>query len=133
MGTIDEVVADLKRRVEVLEGAKGAAKSASAPPITGAIAPDSDLDSKFGDPIVKFDPRDWKGQSCKNKHYSTCPSAYLLLMASALEFFGNRKAANGEDDKSAWDFRDAARARGWAARNQSISAALAASADEAAF
>jgi len=79
------------------------------------IAPDSDLDSKYGDPKVRFDPRDWAGESMKGRTFSQCPADYLEMMASALEYFADKKAAS-DPQKAGYDRKDAARARGWARR-----------------
>lgn len=81
-------------------------------------APDADLDGKFGDPIVKAkDPREWSGETQVGKRFSECPSAYLDMVAARLEYF-NSKLGDTEDDrkKRLYNTRDAARARGWAAR-----------------
>lgn len=106
------------------------ARTASAParsaPTTPSVASDADLDSQYGDPKVKRDPnqKHWDGPSFVDAHYSECPSDYLIALAGFLEWTAKRndeKAAQG-DDKAAnyatYDRRDAARARGWAKRNE---------------
>jgi hypothetical protein len=85
------------------------------------IASDRDLDSKYGDPEVKFMPRDWTGSSFKGRHFSECPPVLLTLIADSLEWFGKQADAKGErttNGKPVGDFKraDAARARGWAKR-----------------
>lgn len=79
-----------------------------------AIAPDHDLDSKYGNPAVRAkDPRDWTGESQLGKPFSECPPAYLELVADRLEYFASQE----EDAKKArYNRLDASRARGWAQR-----------------
>lgn len=86
------------------------------------IASDADLDGQYGDPIVKVkDPRDWTGPSMKGRRFSECPSEYLEMVASRLDFFAesaereNKIASNGKPE-APYRRRDAARARGWAQR-----------------
>lgn len=94
---------------------------ASAPK---AVASDRDLDGKYGDPVVKFMPRDWTGQSFKNTHMSACPPELLDLLAETFEYFATQAEANNEmtpRGKPVADYKrsDAARARGWAKRMRS--------------
>jgi len=84
----------------------------------GAVASDIELDSKWGDPLVRFDPREWKGRSYVGAHYSQTEPAYLDLLAKAKE----RQADNpkpGKEQYAESDRRDAALARGWAQRLRS--------------
>lgn len=92
-----------------------------------AVAEDRDLDSRFGDPMVRKDPKRWAGDSYVNAHYSQCPTDYLLVMAEGLEYFASRDKAKPEAEQPKhkngtpfWQYnlKDAARARGWARRNQ---------------
>jgi hypothetical protein len=94
----------------------------STPSHAGAtIASDRDLDSRYGDPEVRFDPRDWIGPSFKGCHYSECPADYLDLVAEAKDYFArkareeNKLTAKGKPVAD-YEANDAARARGWAAR-----------------
>ena len=85
------------------------------------VAPDSDLDGKYGDPVVKSDPRDWTGESMKGRRMSECPAAYLDLLAERADYFARKNTESGElasngQPKAKYDRLDAARARGWAAR-----------------
>jgi hypothetical protein len=87
------------------------------------VASDSDLDGKWGDEVVKFDPRDWSGDNFAHGPMSACPEAYLLLYAQAYDYFAERDDASGEKDakgkpKSFYAKRTASRARGWAARKR---------------
>lgn len=77
------------------------------------LATDSDLDSQYGDPIVKFMPRDWKGTDYKNCNYSTTEPAFLQMLADALVFFAGRA---DDPKKKQWNLRDAGRALAWKKR-----------------
>ncbi len=86
-----------------------------------AVASDRDLDGRYGDPVLKFNPRDWSGPSFKDRRFSECPPALLDMAAETLEWFG--KQADEKDErtnsgKPVGDYKrqDAARARGWAKR-----------------
>ena len=86
-----------------------------------AVASDRELDSQYGDPTVKFNPRDWTGDSFKNCHMSQCPADFLELLAETFEYFASQAAAKNEltdKGKPVADYKrmDAARARGWAKR-----------------
>lgn len=88
-----------------------------------AVASDRDLDGKHGNPVVKFNPRDWTGASCKERTFSECPPAFLELLAQSLDYFGDKAEQNNErtnGGKPVADYKraDAARARGWALRNR---------------
>lgn len=85
------------------------------------IASDRDLDGKWGDPVLKFNPRDWTGPSFKNRRLSECPPALLDMVAETFEYFARQSDANNERTdagKRVSDYKraDAARARGWAKR-----------------
>lgn len=85
------------------------------------VASDRDLDGKYGDPELKFMPRDWTGPSFKGSHFSECPPELLDLVASTFDWFAEQCEANGEmTDKgkpvAGYKRADAARARGWAKR-----------------
>jgi hypothetical protein len=89
-----------------------------------AVASDRDLDGQYGDPVLKFMPRDWTGPSFKGRHFSECPPDLLDLVSDTFEFFGKQADAKGEHTdkgKPTGDYKraDAARARGWAKRIRS--------------
>lgn len=107
MGAGDDILA----RLSVIEGKIDKLLSASG--TGGAIADDADLDSKYGDPQVKFAPRDWKGTDYKGCNYSTTEPEFLAMLAGALDFFATRAT---DAQKKQWNLRDAARARGWMKR-----------------
>jgi hypothetical protein len=85
------------------------------------VADDADLDSKYGDPELKFTPRDWQGDSYKGRKFSECPAALLDLVADSLDYFARKSEEAGEltsggKPVAPYKRKDAARARGWAAR-----------------
>lgn len=85
------------------------------------VASDRDLDGQYGNPQVKFNPRDWSGVSCKGRPMSECPPDFLDLLAATFDYFGDQ--AEKKDERTdagkpvaAYKRADAARARGWAKR-----------------
>jgi hypothetical protein len=105
--------------------AQGLRGGASAPAATQkAVASDSDLDGKYGNPELRFLPRDWTGPSFKGRKFSECPPALLDLVADSCEYIARKADENNEltdKGKPVGDYKrmDAARARGWAARIRS--------------
>ncbi len=96
-----------------------AARSTTA--TVAEVAPDSELDGKYGDPEIRHDPKRWNGISFKGKHFSEAPPEWLDEMASFKDWAAGQDAAKGtpETDKKAhYNRLDAARARGWAARKR---------------
>lgn len=86
-----------------------------------SVASDRDLDGKYGDPVLKFMPRDWTGPSFKGRHFSECPPDLLDLVADSLDYFARQadeKDERANNGKPVADYKraDAARARGWAKR-----------------
>jgi len=85
------------------------------------VASAKDLDGKYGDPVLKFNPRDWAGPSFKDRHFSECPPELLDLVADTFDYFArkadeaNERTAGGKP-KGDYNRSDAARARGWARR-----------------
>jgi hypothetical protein len=88
----------------------------------GAVASDRDLDSQYGDPEVRFDPKRWTGESWKGAKFSECPPAFLECLAEFFDWSAGKDEASGDPDlvkKAGYRRKDAARARGWARRNAS--------------
>lgn len=85
----------------------------------GAVADDRDLDGQYGDPEIRFDPREkyWSGASYIGQRFSQCPPDYLLATAKYLDACAFMKRKDGDDRKAGFNEKDAARARGWALRN----------------
>lgn len=97
-----------------------------AMPVNGggaAVADDRDLDGEYGDPQVKFEPRDWHGENCKGLRMSECPAAFLEMIAETFDYFARKaddsgELANNGKPVAPYKRRDAARARGWALRKR---------------
>ena len=92
--------------------------SANAPKL---VADDTDLDGKYGDPLMRFLPRDWAGADFKGRHFSECPAELLEMAAETFDYFARQAEAKNElTDKgkpvAQYKRLDAARARGWAKR-----------------
>ncbi len=95
------------------------APASGAPASVPTVASDRDLDSQWGDPVVKAkDPRDWTGAPQQGKKFSECPAEYLDMVADRLDYFTSQNAGATEEDQKKLKYQklDAARARGWAAR-----------------
>ncbi len=125
MSTIEQLekrIAALEATIGRVAGAfGGSSSSSSSGGGRGEVAPDSELDSKFGDPEIKRDPsaKYWEGASFIGKKYSRCSADYLDAMAKYKDAcaYANEKEANPDKAKFIeYDRKDAARARGWAAR-----------------
>jgi hypothetical protein len=85
------------------------------------VASDEDLDGQYGDPVVKFMPRDWTGEDFKGRHMSELPAALLDMLAETYDYFAQKAEESGELTSSnkpvaPYKRKDAARARGWAKR-----------------
>lgn len=85
------------------------------------LAADRDLDGQYGNPVIKFNPRDWTGPSFKGRHFSECPAPFLELVAETFDYFAEQAEAKHEltnQGKPAAPYKrsDAARARAWAKR-----------------
>lgn len=111
----------LKALVTRAGGVTPAASAVALPPPHGAVATDADLDGKFGNPDVRFDPRDWTGEPHKGRRFSECQPAFLDMLAETFDYFAGKAEATGEltaGGKPVAQYKrlDAARARGWAAR-----------------
>lgn len=118
-----DVLLSIESLLQRLVGfASQSVKQAGASSGQGAIAPDRDLDGKWGDPEVKAkDPRDWTGPTMKGRRFSECPPEYLDLVADRLEYFAEQAEAEGKTTSNGkpvapFNRADAARARGWAKR-----------------
>lgn len=85
------------------------------------VASDRDLDGQYGDPELRFMPRDWTGENYKGLHFSEYPAELLDMVAETFDYFAEKAARDGEltsggKPVAPYKQRDAARARGWAAR-----------------
>jgi len=115
-----ELVTEALRRIEqkldeVLKMAK------AAPTATGTFekksVTDEDLDGKYGNPEVRMVPSRWRGPDYKGWKFGDCPPEFLDEMAGMLDAIARKQAGDPAKAKFAdWSAKDAARARGWAAR-----------------
>lgn len=85
------------------------------------VASDRDLDGQYGDPILRFMPRDWTGAPFKGRRFSECPAPLLEMVAETFDYFAQKAEENDErtdrgKPKAEYKRADAARARGWAKR-----------------
>ena len=111
------------KRLLALSTARAHTHGAGAPG-GGAVASDRDLDGQYGNPDIRADPKDWTGPSFKKRPMKECPAEFLDLYAEMKDYFGRKADENGDTTdkgvpKSKYEFLDAARARGWAARIRS--------------
>jgi len=107
--------ASLKELVAIARTKRGGTASAAV------VADDRDLDSTHGDFVVKFDPRDWRGDSCKGLRLSQCPADFLDMLAGTLDYLAEKAERTNEQTTGGkavapYKRKDAARCRGWAAR-----------------
>jgi hypothetical protein len=115
---LKSIDASLKQLVAIAMAKRG---GASPGPAGGDTASDRELDGQYGNPTVKFDPRDWHGDSYKGAKFSSCPADYLDLLAGAFDYFAEKAERAGEKTdkgKPVAEFKrkDARLARGWAQR-----------------
>lgn len=83
------------------------------------VAPARELDSQYGDPVIKKDPKGWRGPSFQGKRLSQTTPEYLDTLAELKDWMAEQETKKGtpEGDKyAAFSRKDAARARGWAKR-----------------
>lgn len=122
---LDRIEAKLDQLLAAKAPATQASRFAVAP---GAVAPESELDSQYGNPTVRKDPPKWTGDSFAGKPYSECPADYLESLAGFLEWKAGKDTEKGDADSlkyAGYARKDAARARGWAQRNREKPAASA--------
>lgn len=123
-------IADLKKRMERFEQTFAAMAAVWGGKASGAarneIADDRDLDSQWGNPEIRKDPPKWieAGKaSYVGRKLSACPSDYLQALAGFYDWQADRDEKSGRVDAKGrptapYSRRDAARARGWAKRNE---------------
>lgn len=88
---------------------------------SGKLADDADLDGKYGDPTVKFMPRDWTGEDFAGCHMSEMPAELLDRVAASCDYRAEKAErentlTSGGKPVAPFNRKDAARARGWAKR-----------------
>ena len=106
------------------------AAQSRAPTIAAPSAPvvvsDADLDGPHGDPEVKFPPKDWPGEDYAGRPLSRTSASFCERMANYWDWQAEKDAASGDEKKMKYaplKRKDAARARGWAARLKAREAA----------
>lgn len=103
----DDRLAKLEARMTALENA------------SGLYASEKDLDSsRTLQARVKFDPRGWRGGSCKGRVLWQCPPEFLDAYASTLSYMAEHPKP-GKERYAEYDRLDAGRARGYARRLRS--------------
>jgi len=123
----------LEARLALVESRLGGAAPGPSQGSVGpdAVASDYDLDGEYGDEIIKKDPPRWKGESFAGCKMSQCSSEYLRQLAGFSDWKadkdteqGTYKNAKGETvpTKPQYARKTAARARGWAKRNEGLTA-----------
>lgn len=121
--TLESLAAEIGKltsRIAKLEASKKLASNDS-----DSVASDRDLDSDHGDPVIRFGLKEkyWPEQPDPNIGYkfSECSPEYLDATAKYLSAVAWAcRRANGsqpaDEKKAGYKEKDAARARGWAAR-----------------
>lgn len=118
MTTPDEMLRRIEQKLdEVLKLVK------YAPTPTKDLAPKSvnyaDLDGKYGNPVVRLVPSKWTGPDYKGWKFADCPAEFLDEMSGMLDAISRKQSQDPAKAKFAdWSAKDAARARGWAARHR---------------
>jgi hypothetical protein len=98
------------------DGVAGVSATAMGAAAGGVTADDAELDGDWGNPVVRLTLKKWTGDSCKGKSYSECPVEFLDMLASTLDWMADNPQAGKDPKYVGFNRKDAARARGWAAR-----------------
>ncbi len=111
----DDKIAELEARLAALESKLAAIAAVfTAGSSAGAnVASDRDLDGKYGNEKIRFNPRDWDGRPYKGANMSQAEPDFLELYADAMEYFAGKEP---DATKAGYNRKTAARARGWAER-----------------
>jgi hypothetical protein len=119
-------IADIRRGLDTLEAQVTGAAPPQRQTVNAALglpepASDADLDSQYGDPEVRKDPKDWQGQTLVGAKYSQCPADFLKMLAGLLMWQARKDEEAGKVTAKGHpvaDFKrkDAARALGWLRR-----------------
>ena len=105
--------------IQKLDEARAALVKLGGPTLD--IADTSELDSDFGDPVIKWDPKKWVHPSRVGSSFSHCTPEELDDIAADRDRYAAYLDQKGEVDakgrpKSYFAKKDARLARGWAAR-----------------
>src|SRR5258708_2467664 len=60
------------------------------------VASDRDLDGRYGNPELKFKPRDWTGAVYTGRRFSELPPELLDMVAETYDWFASQADAKGE-------------------------------------
>ncbi len=114
-------IEQLETRLTILETRMAKLEAGKAPEQTTPTASATDLDSKFGNPEVKYElkPKYWTGESYVGKKFSECSPEYLDATAKYYGACAYMARKGGEEKKAGYKELDASRAAGWAARIRS--------------
>lgn len=91
---------------------------------SGLYATEKDLKAPQGDPLVRFDPKGYRGPPLKGKRMSQCTPEGLRALAGALTAMAD-KPAPGKEGYIVNNRRDAAKARTWARKLRAAASAQA--------
>jgi hypothetical protein len=111
MGAGEEILVILKRLEAKVD------KLIAAQPIQAAS--DRELDSSFGNPKIKFNPKQWHGAGYKGALMSECEPEFLDIYAEALLYSADHPKPDADPKYADWNRKDAARAAGWGKRLRS--------------
>lgn len=108
--------ASLKKLVAIAEKRKAPAARPGPDEAT-----DEEMDSVYGDPTIRTDPKRWRGESYVGSKFSGTSPEYLDTVASFKDWQADKDDETQALDakgrlKSTWARKDAKLARGWARR-----------------
>ena len=112
---LDTLAAHTRALAEIRELLTGARTSSHQRAAGPAAADDATLDSPNGNPVVRWNPPRWSGDSYAGCPMSECPAEYLDVLASFKDFCAD-KPREGKEQYAPRDRAEAALSRGWAAR-----------------
>ncbi len=84
-----------------------------------ASTPNVDIDGRYGDPVIKFDPKRWNGDSFVGKKLSQCSIEYLEVFAEFKEWAAANPLEGKEPKYVEYDRKDGLLARAWIERKRS--------------
>lgn len=71
------------------------------------------------DPVVKVQPKGWKGEDLRGRRFSECPPNFLGMLSHMLDAFADKSEEDGDPQKllyAKWDRENAETARRWRAK-----------------
>jgi hypothetical protein len=115
-------LAAVEARLAALESGGGSARASGGASSAGAVASDYEMSGPKGDPLLKKHPPRWGGPPGEfvGKRFSQCSPEILDEVAGFLDWKAGKEAETpGKEKYAAYSRKDAARARGYAARLRS--------------